>query len=293
MSPLRSSVVSLLLASLAATAHAADQRVTAPTAGGEIVAQAGALSLDGADIRSLVNTLPANERQVATGSLAGLEQMVRAELVRRAVLAQAQSKDFLQQPETIAALDRVRNEALVRLWIAGQTKVPANYPSEAEIRAAYDANQAALTTPTQYRLAQIFINAPDGADPVKLGAALSKATDIAGKVAKVDFSQLAQSASEDAESAGRGGDLGYLADNRMAPEVLAVVRTLKVGEVAGAVKTAHGLHFFKLLDKKPGAVPPLTQVHDALANALKSRRANDLQRAYLASLNRIASSVSP
>jgi parvulin-like peptidyl-prolyl isomerase len=63
------------------------------------------------------------------------------------------------------------------------------------------------------------------------------------------------------------------------------VRTLKVGEVAGPVKTTHGLHFFKLLDKKPGVVPSLTQVHDALASALKSRRASDLERAYLTALN--------
>jgi peptidylprolyl isomerase len=243
------------------------------------------LSLDSADIRALIQTLPANERQMATSSLASLEQVVRAELVRRTVLGQAQSRDFLQQPETLAALDRVRNEALVRLWVANQAKVPPGYPSEAEIKAAYDANQAALVSPTQYRLAQIFINAPDGSDPAKLSAALSKATDVTGKLSKMDFNQLAQSASEDPDSASHGGDLGYLADNRMAPEVLAVVRTLNVGQVAGPVKTARGLHFLKLLDKKPGTVPPLAQVHDALAGALKSRRAGDLERAYLASLN--------
>jgi peptidylprolyl isomerase len=291
MSPLRLVIAGFVLSFAAAATHAADQNVAALTSDasgsgrGEIVAKAGALALDGADIRSVVSALPANQRLAATTNLASLEQVVRAEIVRRAVLSQAQSKDFLQQPDTLAALDRVRSEALVRLWVASQAKVPASYPSEAEIKAAYDANQAALAGPTQYRLAQIFVSAPDGADATKLNAALRKVSDIEAKLAKSDFSQVAQSQSEHAESATRGGDLGYVADNRMAPEVVAAVRALKVGDMIGPVKTAQGLHFFKLLDKKAGPVPALAQVHDALANALRTRKASELERSYLTTLN--------
>jgi parvulin-like peptidyl-prolyl isomerase len=292
MSSLRLLTNCLLLSFLAATTLAADQRVAGLTgegasAGhGEIVAKAGTFALDGADIRSVIAALPANERVAATSSLASLEQVVRAELVRRAVLSQAQSKDFVQQADTLAALDRVRSEALVRLWIASQAKVPAGYPSDADIKAAYDANQAALAGPTQYHLAQIFVSAPDGADPTKLSTALRKINDIEAKLAaKSDFGQIAQSQSEHAESAAHGGDLGYVADNRMAPEILAAVRTQKVGDIIGPVKTSQGLHFFKLLDRKPGALPALAQVHDALANALKTRKASQLERAYLTTLS--------
>jgi peptidylprolyl isomerase len=295
MPVLRLPVTALLLGSLIGlTAYAADRpRVastgtTSPattTLSGDIVAQAGSLSLGGSDIRSLIASLPAQQRAAATASVSSLEQVVRAELVRRSVLAQAKTKTFEDQPDTVSALDRARDEALVRLWVATQTRVPAGYPSEAEIKAAYEANQQALAAPTEYRLAQIFINAPDGADPAQLLAALRKANDVESKLATSDFSELARTQSEHAESASRGGDLGYLPENRLPPAIAALVHGLKGGEVVGPVKTAQGLHFFKLLDKKTGAVPTLAEAHDALVAALRSRREQELERAYLSSLN--------
>jgi parvulin-like peptidyl-prolyl isomerase len=295
MPALRLSIPGVLLVSLlGVSSQAADRAMVASTGSatpsastlsGDVVAQAGALSMAGGDVRHLIATLPPSQRAAATHDLNSLEQFVRAELVRRAVLSQAKTKDFEQRPDTVAALDRARDEALVRLWVVSQAQVPADYPSESDIKAAYEANTRALTSPTQYRLAQIFISAPDGADPAKLTAALRKANDIEAKIAKSDFSQLAREQSEHAESASRGGDMGYLPDNRMAPEIVTVVRGMKEGEVVGPVKSAQGLHFFKLLDKKPGVVPTLAEAHDTLSAALRTRRAQELERAYLSGLN--------
>ena len=169
--------------------------------------------------------------------------------------------------------------------MVSQARVPADYPSESDIKAAYEASKQALASPTQYRLAQIFISAPDGANAAKLTAALRKANDIEAKIAKSDFSQLAQEQSEHAESAGRGGDRGYLPENRMAPEIVTAVRGMKAGEIVGPVKTAQGLHFFKLLDKKPGVVPTLAEARDTLSAALRTRRAQELERTYLTNLD--------
>jgi peptidylprolyl isomerase len=142
--------------------------------------------------------------------------------------------------------------------------------------------------PTQYRLAQVYIGLPD--DPAKLAAALRKAAEVAGKLAGdrpvADFGKLAEAYSEHADSAGKGGDMGFLPDNQLAPEVLAAVRALKPGEVAGPVRTAQGLHYLKLLDRKAGAPLAYAEARDALANALRSRRAGELSQAYLAALDK-------
>jgi peptidylprolyl isomerase len=167
------------------------------------------------------------------------------------------------------------------LWLANKASVPASYPSEAEVQAAYQANQQALTSPTQYRLAQIFISAPDGGDPAKLSAALAKTSSISSKIAGTDFSSLARAQSEDTKSAGAGGDLGYLAENRLLPSVASVVRTLKTGQIAGPLKIEQGIIFVKLLDRKTGAVPTLAEAHDRIVNALRTQRATQLAQAYL------------
>jgi peptidylprolyl isomerase len=278
--------LSSALAFIPTLALAAGSAVSsAPSSTGDVVAQAGSITLGGSDIRTLVADLPSSERTAATSNLNSLEQVVHADLVGRAVLAEAKASGFDHQPDTIAQLDRVRDEALVRLWVASKAVVPAGYPSEADIQAAYNANRKAFVAPTQYRIGQIFISAPDGGDPAKLAAAVRKAADVGSKIATADFSKLAQEQSDDPESASRGGDLGYLPENRMRPEILAAVRGLKPGQVIGPVKTAQGLHFLKLLDEKPGAALSLAQVHDGLAAALRNRRASEVEQAYLKDYN--------
>ena len=149
---------------------------TAAVPSGDVIAQAGSIELAGADVRALLTALPSNERTAISGNLNNLEQVIRAELVRRAVLVEAKTKGFEYQPDTMVQLDRVRDEALVRLWVANHSAPPAGYPSEDEIKSAYEANKQALAAPTEYRIAQIFISASDGGDSSKLAAALRKAS---------------------------------------------------------------------------------------------------------------------
>jgi parvulin-like peptidyl-prolyl isomerase len=258
--------------------------------GSDVIAQGGGMTLAGADVRTLLQGLPEAERKVVSADAGALERLVRAEIANRALLAEARAKGFERQAETQVQLARVRDEALLRLWVASQAAVPAGYPSEADIKAAYEANQQQLVAPTQYRISQIYIALPD--DAAKLALALKKAAEVSAKVATGDFGKLAQDYSEHAESAGRGGDMGYLPDNQLAPEVLAAVRALKAGDSVGPVRSAQGLHFFKLLDRKAGTALTLAEAHDALAAALRTRRASDLGQVYLASLNgRLAISV--
>jgi len=256
----------------------------------DVIAQGGGVTLASADVRALLQALPEAERKAVSADAATFERLVRGEIANRALLAEARAKGFEKQAETQAQLARVRDEALLRLWVASQSAVPAGYPTEPDIKAAYEANQQQLAAPTQYRIGQIYIALPD--DPARLAVALHKAGEVAARMPAGDFAKLAQEYSEHAESAGRGGDMGYLPDNQVAPEVLAAVRTLKTGESVGPVRTAQGLHFFRLLDRRVGATLTLAEAHDALAAALRARRANELGQAYLAALNaRLAISV--
>jgi peptidylprolyl isomerase len=283
-------VVNLCFAVMTAALLLCQTARAAAPAGGDVIAQGGGVSLASADVRALLQSLPEADRKLAASDATVLERLVRGEIANRALLAEARAKGFEKQADTQAQLARVRDEALLRLWVASQAAVPAGYPAEADIRAAYDANQQQLVAPSQYRIGQVYIALPD--DPVKLAVALKKAADVSAKISTSDFGKLAQEYSEHAESAGRGGDMGYLPDNQLAPEVLAAVRGLKAGETVGPVRSAQGLHFFKLLDRKAGASLGFAEAHDALAAALRARRANELGQAYLAALNaRLATSV--
>jgi parvulin-like peptidyl-prolyl isomerase len=234
------------------------------------------------DVRTLVASLPQNAHAPAISDLNALEQLVRAEVVQRAVLAEARAKNFDHDPATLKQLEHLQGEAITRLWLASKATVPGGYPTDAEVNTAYEAARKAA--PLDYHLAQIFIAAPDGGDSAKLAAAIRKAAEISAKIATADFAQLAREQSEEPGSASKGGDLGVLPENRLLTEIQSAVRSLKPGETAGPIKTAQGLHFLKLLDKKPEAMPPLAEVRERIVNALRARRAQELERAYLSDL---------
>lgn len=274
ITPRRTTWIGILGVTLVAASAAA-------ATGDAVIAKGGSVEIGAGDIRSLVSTLPETSRVAVSSDLGALEQLVRSEILRRAVSAEAKAKNFEQDPATVKALQRIHDEAVMRLWLASHAVVPADYPSDAEIQAAYEASKASLTTPTQYHLAQIFISAPDGTDATKLQAALTKAAGLRGKVGTADFAQLAREQSENADSASKGGDLGFLPEDRLLPGIAAAVRGMKVGEVAGPVKSSQGLHFLKLIEKKDGATPPLSEVRDRLVAAMRARRGEELQQAYL------------
>jgi peptidylprolyl isomerase len=256
------------------------------------VGRAGDQQISATEVRQIVADLPESTRRSIRGDRQALERVVRSELMRRALVAEAKSAKLDSEPAVAEELDRVRDEALLRLWLARQASVAPGYPSDEDLKLAFGANQAALTPPPQYRVAQIFVSAPNGIDATRLAAAMRKATDVGGRIPDGDFAALAREYSEHAESARRGGDVGLLPANQMLPEIVAAVSGLEVGATAGPVKTSQGLHYVKLLEKKTSPAPTLESTREQLRAALRAQRAQELERAYLADLNaRLAVSV--
>ncbi len=246
---------------------------------GTVIVKGGAIELSATDVRSIVAGLPEDSRKALHSNLPAFEQLLRSEVVQRAVLNEAHARNFEHDPTAMHQLERIQQEALARLWLASKAEVPGDYPSEADVKSAYEALKSAA--PVEYHLAQIFISAPDGADPAKLATALRKATELSGKVGTGDFAQLAREQSDHAESAAKGGDIGFVAGERLAPVVLKAIKSLSPGQVAGPVKTSDGLHFIKLIESRPMTVPPLAEVRQRIVADLRARRAQQLQQAYL------------
>lgn len=69
----------------------------------------------------------------------------------------------------------------------------------------------------------------------------------------VDFGKLAENNSVDKYSAQKGGDLGFFSRNMMVRQFDEAAFNLKVGQVAGPVRTKFGYHIIKLTDIKQPA----------------------------------------
>ncbi len=78
----------------------------------------------------------------------------------------------------------------------------------------------------------------------------------------VDFAKLAEDNSSDKYSAQKGGDLGYFSRGMMVRPFEEAAFNLKVGEVAGPVRTRFGYHIIKLTGTK--SVPPFDEIKDKI-----------------------------
>ena len=71
----------------------------------------------------------------------------------------------------------------------------------------------------------------------------------------------------------------------MVPEIRRAVTGMNKAEVSPPVKSAAGWHLIKLLDKRPAAARPLADIRANLIVAMRNRKSQDMERAYLEALS--------
>lgn len=254
---------------------------TAPAA--PAIAQAGGVTLKTADVQALLDGLPAAERDAVAKNPALLTQAVRTLLTRRLAAKEASDKKFDQTPEVKAKLEAAREAALVELYLQSVAKLPDNFPSEAEIEAAYEANKTAFVAPRQYRLAQIYIAAPRGDKADQAQAKLAEA-ERALKAKGADFGRIAAQFSDAKAEAEKGGEIGWFAETQIVPGIRDLAAGLVKGGVSEPVRLDDGFHIVKLLDTKPAGTLPLAEVKPALIQRLREAKGQQLRQAWLGQL---------
>ncbi|MDF2446230.1 MAG: surA [Moraxellaceae bacterium] len=104
----------------------------------------------------------------------------------------------------------------------------------------------------EYRLGHILVALPEEASPKDIAAAEAKVKKAQEELAAgKDFGQVAATYSN-AETALKGGDLGWRKAAQLPSLFAAPAEKMQVNEVAGPFRTPGGLHLIKLLAKRGG-----------------------------------------
>jgi len=246
-----------------------------------VVAKVGDRQVTAAEIRPYLEPIPAAERTALAGNKEALTSFVRSVLVRQAVLQEAVGAGWDKKTQTIADIERLRDQYVVESYLAEVGKVPEGFPSDEDLKKAYEAEKGRLQMPQRYRLAQIFIASGDDEE-----AARRKASDLAGtlKDNPGEFAALAKRNSDDAPSAARGGDLGWMAADEITPEIRAALKGLAKGQITPPVEGRAGFHLLQVGDVRPAGPASFEEVRDQLTAALRNQRAALNREAYVASL---------
>ena len=190
--------------------------------------------------------------------------------------------------------EEVRNSLIVNKLI-DKDIVSRISVTDAEIGAYFHQNQAAFNIPeTAYHLAQIEVTPrPDGDvrnlknDDAKNPAAAERKIQAlyAQLRAGQDFSTVAQEYSEDPTTASSGGDMGFIPASGLDsnPALKKVVKSLKVGEISGIVKTKSAYHIIKLLGIEAAGQGQLAdpKVQSSIRQTLVNEKEQLLKAAYI------------
>jgi parvulin-like peptidyl-prolyl isomerase len=251
-----------------------------------VIAKVGDNEVRAEDIKPFIEKLPVRDQLLLSKDAAALNEFVRGIIIQQLVYKEALSKKWEQQAQVAAQLDKIRQQAITQSYLQSLSTPPEDFPSQADLQGAYDAlkKNNALQVPKQYRLAQIYVACPKGCDKDTEAKAQAKLDAVVKAVKSGDFATVAKSQSDDASSAQRGGELGFLAESQIQPEIRSTLSSLSKGATSDPVRMNDGWHVVKVLEVKEPYTATLDEVKGSLANELRNQRAQVLGKSYLAKL---------
>lgn len=210
----------------------------------KVVAKVGKLEIHQSELDLAIQNLdpqlaqlPDDQKQVAA-----LSGAIDIKLLASGALAEGVDKteDFKKRMSYIG--DRELHNAYFRKHVVDAT-------TDAEVKARYDKEIAALPKQQEVKAAHILVKTEDEAKAII--AKLDKGE---------DFAKLAKENSQDSNK-DDGGDLGWFGPGRMVPEFEQAAFGLDKGQYTKTpVKTQFGFHVIKLEDKRIAPPPAFEQV---------------------------------
>lgn len=212
--------------------------------------------------------------------------VVRSALLRNIILSEVRAADWESTTLARAAVEQARQDALVESYLSALTSLPETYPTEEEIRTAYENASDSLRVPMQWQLAQIFI-----ADPVSEGTNQRASRDrklaaVEQSLATADaeFGALAREWSDEPLSRENNGLIGWLSADQILPELRPHVASMRAGETVGPIRRPEGWHWIQCLDFREASLLEYETVRARLRAQLRMERQLRNREAYLARL---------
>ncbi|MDX1303704.1 peptidylprolyl isomerase [Photobacterium sp.] len=236
-------------------------------------------------------------------------EYIRSDMLRQQFLTAIQGSDFALSSELTALRKLEAQQRVIRSLTLDLAEFTKNADiSEQEVTAFYEQNPQMFTRPEQVKVAYIELSGEGLKDSIEVSdddakadyadhkekystaeqrqvshilvqgdssEAKAKADDVMAQLkAGADFTQLAQSSSDDTFSAKDGGKLDWFERGVMDPAFEDAAFALENdGDISEVVKSSFGYHIIKLNAVKASDVKPFADVRDEILVSLREQRA--------------------
>lgn len=223
------------------------------------------------DLERLVAAQPAEIRKRFQDDPEQRVNLVRQLMTQKAVAARARKEGFDRKPDFKEQLGHVIDDFMTREYLTKVVAASVTVPED-DLKKYYKENESKFLIPEQLKIRHIFVEAPKDMKEEEKRKALQKIEALQQRLKKgEDFAKVAQDASEDAESAKRGGELGTISPGgTSAEEFEKAAFALKAGEVSGVVTTPYGYHIIKVDERKEKRTATLEEARDYIRKKLQN-----------------------
>jgi peptidyl-prolyl cis-trans isomerase D len=145
---------------------------------------------------------------------------------------------------------------------------------EEEIKREYDENADRFVQPESRSVRHLLVSLDEGAGETAVETAQVKAIELVARArGGADFSTLAETYSDDAGSARRGGDLGVIQPGTMPASFEEAAASLLEGQISDPIRTRYGFHVIQVTRLNEETLESYAEVRERIATEIKRREA--------------------
>jgi len=194
------------------------------------------------------------------------QKMITDRLIEKVLFMELAKKEGIENdPEFKKALEKIKDELAVNLWMKKQLE--SIVVSDSEAKEFYEKNKDKFVQKEMVQARHILVKDEKTAKEI-----IKELKPLKGEALKKKFIELAKAKSI-GPSAAKGGELGKFPKGSMVPEFSNAVWKLEKDQITlEPVKTQFGYHIILLEDKIEAATVPYEKVKDQIIASLKQQQ---------------------
>jgi peptidyl-prolyl cis-trans isomerase C len=252
-----------------------------------VVGRAGDFVLREADLDRIIGTQSPEVQKRFREEPSQRSEFVRQILLTEAIAAKARSEGFDRRPEVREQVSYLIDQFLAQEYMGKVVAADIAVP-EQELKKYYQEHEKDFLLPEQVKARHIFIEAAKDAAPEVRAKAGEKAKEILARLKKgEEFSTLAREFSQDAESAAKGGELGWISPGKTnSEEFEKALFALKAGGTGEIVESPFGFHIIRVDERRDKRTATFEEARDHILNRLKGEFAQKKTQEFLDKLSK-------
>jgi peptidyl-prolyl cis-trans isomerase C len=234
-----------------------------------VAGKAGDFILREADLDRLLGSQSYETQKIVQNSPEQRTNFVKQFLLTKATAAKARRDGFDKKPEIKELLSNLMDQYLAQEYL-NKVVVSNVSVTDEELKKYYGEHEKDLQIPAAVKVRHIYIASPKDSAVELKEKAKAKAENILQLIKKGgDFAKIAAEQSEDADSASKGGDLGFITQGKTnSLEFEKAVFALKPGESGNLVETPFGYHIIRVDELKEQRTATLAEAREYISNLL-------------------------